>query len=315
MAVHVPAQRRSSPAMQEVGPSIFFSLLVITVSFLPVFTLEATEGRLFKPLAFTKTYSIGFAAILAVTLTPALAVLLIRGKVHDESRNPLNRWLAAAYAPVVRFVVRPSLEGARRGAASRCCSPSPRSLASSSEFMPPLNEGVDPLHADSAAGHVRERGVRAPAGDGPRAKEVPRGRQRVRQGGTRRNRDRSCAARHGGDHRGAEAALSVAPRDSPGTRSSEEMDAKLHFPGMPNVWWMPIQTRTEMLATGVRSPLGIEVFGDDLGAIEKTAIAVEHAVSRMPGDAQRVRGAVDGRLLRRLRREPCGSGPPRADRC
>src|ERR1041384_4545100 len=88
-------------AMQEVGPSIFFSLLVITISFLPVFTLEATEGRLFKPLAFTKTYSIGFAAILAVTLTPALAVLLIRGKVHDEAKNPLNRWLTAAYAPVV----------------------------------------------------------------------------------------------------------------------------------------------------------------------------------------------------------------------
>src|SRR5262249_17298991 len=92
-------------AMHEVGPSIFFSLLVITVSFLPVFTLEATEGRLFKPLAFTKTYSIGFAAVLAVTLTPALAVLLIRGKVPDEARNPLNRWLTAAYAPVVRFVV------------------------------------------------------------------------------------------------------------------------------------------------------------------------------------------------------------------
>src|SRR6202011_5733671 len=91
-------------AMQEVGPSIFFSLLVITISFLPVFTLEATEGRLFKPLAFTKTYSIGFASILAVTLTPALAVLFIRGKVLEESRNPLNRWLTAAYTPVVRFV-------------------------------------------------------------------------------------------------------------------------------------------------------------------------------------------------------------------
>src|SRR5207237_8809372 len=91
--------------IQEVGPTIFFSLLVITVSFLPVFTLEATEGRLFKPLAFTKTYSLGFAAVLAVTLTPALAVLLIRGKVHDEDKNPINRWLTAAYEPVVRFVV------------------------------------------------------------------------------------------------------------------------------------------------------------------------------------------------------------------
>src|SRR5204863_4368490 len=98
----VPRTEAIIQAMQEVGPSIFFSLLVITVSFLPVFTLEATEGRLFKPLAFTKTYSIGFAAILAVTLTPALAVLLIRGKVQDEDKNPLNRWLTAAYVPVVR---------------------------------------------------------------------------------------------------------------------------------------------------------------------------------------------------------------------
>src|SRR5207244_2188383 len=102
---HTPRAEAIILAMQEVGPSIFFSLLVITISFLPVFTLEATEGRLFKPLAFTKTYSIGFAAVLAVTLTPALAVLFIRGKVHDEAKNPINRWLSAAYAPVVRFVV------------------------------------------------------------------------------------------------------------------------------------------------------------------------------------------------------------------
>src|SRR5436190_21319544 len=93
-------------AMHEVGPSIFFSLLVITVSFIPVFTLEGTEGRLFKPLAFTKTYSMGFAAILAVTLTPALAAIFIRGTVRGEHANPINRLLVAAYIPVVRFVVR-----------------------------------------------------------------------------------------------------------------------------------------------------------------------------------------------------------------
>src|SRR5690606_30976616 len=93
-------------AMQEVGPSIFFSLLVITVSFLPVFTLEGVEGRLFRPLAFTKTYSMGFAALLAVTLTPALAAIFVRGKIRGERANPLNRWLVAAYTPVVRFVVR-----------------------------------------------------------------------------------------------------------------------------------------------------------------------------------------------------------------
>src|SRR3569832_1691719 len=124
--------------MQEVGPSIFFSLLVITISFLPVFTLEATEGRLFKPLAFTKTYSIGFAAVLAVTLTPALAVLLIRGKVHDEEKNPLNRWLTAAYAPVVRCVAeqRWKVVGLAVLAVALTL---PAFSRLKSEFMPPLN--------------------------------------------------------------------------------------------------------------------------------------------------------------------------------
>src|SRR5260221_10092132 len=127
--------------MQEVGPSIFFSLLVITVSFLPVFTLEATEGRLFKPLAFTKTYSIGFASILAITLTPALAVLLIRGKVHDEERNPINRWLTAAYAPVVRFVVGQRWKVVALAVLAIVLTV-PAVFRLQSEFMPPLNEGV-----------------------------------------------------------------------------------------------------------------------------------------------------------------------------
>src|SRR6185436_12737552 len=128
-------------AMQEVGPSIFFSLLVITVSFIPVFTLEGTEGRLFKPLAFTKTYSMGFAAILAVTLTPALAAIVIRGKIRGEERNPLNRWLVAAYTPVVRLVVRHRwsvLVAALIGMVLTI----PAYFRLGSEFMPPLNEGA-----------------------------------------------------------------------------------------------------------------------------------------------------------------------------
>ncbi len=128
-------------AMQEVGPSIFFSLLVITVSFMPVFTLQATEGRLFKPLAFTKTYSMGFAAILAVTLTPALAVLLIRGRIQKEEQNPLNRWLIALYTPVVRAVV-----DHRKLVLVVACLlmvlTVPAYLRLQSEFMPPLNEGA-----------------------------------------------------------------------------------------------------------------------------------------------------------------------------
>src|SRR5205823_450976 len=128
-------------AMQEVGPSIFFSLLVITVSFIPIFTLEGTEGRLFKPLAFTKTYSMGFAAVLAVTLTPALAAILVRGKIRPEERHPVNRLLVRAYAPVVRWVVR--YRGSVVVAAVLVVAFTvPAWFRLSREFMPPLNEGV-----------------------------------------------------------------------------------------------------------------------------------------------------------------------------
>jgi Cu(I)/Ag(I) efflux system membrane protein CusA/SilA len=128
-------------AMQEVGPSVFFSLLVITVSFIPVFTLEGTEGRLFKPLAFTKTYSMGFAAVLAVTLTPALAAIFVRGKILREDRHPVNRLLTRAYAPVVRWAVR--YRGlVIVGAALVVVLTIPVWFRLSSEFMPPLNEGA-----------------------------------------------------------------------------------------------------------------------------------------------------------------------------
>ena len=128
-------------AMQEVGPSVFFALLVITVSFLPIFTLEATEGRLFRPLAFTKTYAMGFSAVLAVTLTPALAALFVRGRIRREDENPLNRILVAAYSPVVRFVVRRRL-WVVAGSLILMAGTVPAFLSLGSEFMPPLNEGT-----------------------------------------------------------------------------------------------------------------------------------------------------------------------------
>ncbi len=268
-------------AMQEVGPAIFFSLLVITVSFLPVFTLEATEGRLFKPLAFTKTYSIGFASILAVTLTPALAVLLIRGGVHEEGKNPLNRWLMAAYAPVVRFVV--DHRGKVIGAALLAMILSvPAFLRVGNEFMPPLNEGVILYMPTAPPGmSENEAGVVLQAMD-RELKKVPEVVSVFgKEGRAESPTDQAPLGM-------AEVTVVLKPRGEwrPGVTWDgliQEMNAKLHFPGMPNVWWMPIQTRTEMLATGVRSPLGIEVFGDDLAAIEKAAIEIEHAVSALPG--------------------------------
>jgi Cu(I)/Ag(I) efflux system membrane protein CusA/SilA len=268
-------------AMQEVGPSIFFSLLVITVSFLPVFTLEATEGRLFKPLAFTKTYSIGFASILAVTLTPALAVLLVRGRVHDEGKNPLNRWLTAAYAPVVRFVVD------RRwwvlaSALAVMVLTAPAVLRLGNEFMPPLNEGVLLYMPTAPPGmSENEASVVLQAMD----RELKKFPEVISVFGKEGRAETPTDPAPLGM---AEVTVVLKPRDQwrPGLTWDglvKEMDGKLRFPGMTNVWWMPIQTRTEMLATGVRSPLGIEVFGDDLDAIEQTAIAVEHAVSKVPG--------------------------------
>jgi len=268
-------------AMQEVGPSIFFSLLVITVSFLPVFTLEATEGRLFKPLAFTKTYSIGFAALLAVTVTPALAVLLIRGKVHDEHKNPLNRWLMAAYAPVVRFVVDQRWK-VFIVAVLAVVLTVPVAFRLKSEFMPPLNEGVLLYMPTAPPGMSENESATMLQVVDRELKKFP---EVVSVFG---KQGRAETATDPAPLGMAEVTVVLKPREQWRTGLTwqqllAEMDEKLRFPGMPNVWWMPIQTRTEMLATGVRSPLGIEVFGDDLDAIEKAAIAVERAVSVIPG--------------------------------
>jgi Cu(I)/Ag(I) efflux system membrane protein CusA/SilA len=268
-------------AMQEVGPSVFFSLLVITVSFLPVFTLEATEGRLFRPLAFTKTYSIGFAAVLAITLTPALAVLVIRGKVLDERRNPINRWLVAAYAPLVRFVVDHRWEVIAAAVVVMAFTV-PALFRLGSEFMPPLNEGVILYMPTAPPGmSENESAVVLQAMD----RELKKFPEVVSVFG---KMGRANTATDPAPLGMAEVTVVLEPRDQwpPGTTWDSlvaQMDAKLRFPGMPNVWWMPIQTRTEMLATGVRSPLGVEVYGDSLDQIEEAAIEIEHAVSQVPG--------------------------------
>ena len=268
-------------AMQEVGPSIFFSLLVITISFLPVFTLEATEGRLFKPLAFTKTYSIGFAAMLAVTLTPALAVLLIRGQVHDENKNPINRLLSAAYSPVVRFVVEHRWKIVTAALLTMVLT-APVLSRLKSEFMPPLNEGVLLYMPTAPPGMSENESARLLSVMDRELKKFP---EVVSVFG---KEGRAESATDPAPLGMAEVTVTLKPRSEwrKGLQWDDlvkQMDQKLHFPGMPNVWWMPIQTRTEMLATGVRSPLGIQVFGDDLDAIEKAAISVEHAVATVPG--------------------------------
>ncbi len=268
-------------AMQEVGPSLFFALLVITVSFLPIFALEATEGRLFKPLAFTKTYAMGFAAVLSVTLTPALAAILLRGRIRGEHEHPVNRALVRLYVPVVRFVVR-RRRSVVLGALLLMAATLPAFFRLGSEFMPPLNEGsilymptAPPGMSMTEASGVIQRMNRE-------LMEFP---EVLRVFGKIGRAETST------DPAGlemVETIITLKPKSAwrPGMsweRLVQEMDEKLRYAGMPNIFWMPIQTRTEMLATGIRSQLGIKVFGDDPATVEQAAVAIEHALADVPG--------------------------------
>jgi len=277
-------------AMQEVGPSVFFALLVITVSFLPIFALEQTEGRLFKPLAYTKTWAMGCAAILSVTLTPALAAILVRGRIRPEEEHPVQRVLARVYGRVVRWVVR--RRGAVVGGAVLLLATTiPVVARLGSEFMPPLDEGTilympvapEGISMTSAATVLQQmdRELRA-------IPEVTRVFGKI---------GRAETATDPAPLSMVETVIELAPRDAwrEGLTPEalvQEMDEKLDYPGMPNLFWMPIQTRTEMLATGFRSRLGIKVYGRDAAAIEQASTDIEHVLGALPA----TRSAVAERL-------------------
>jgi Cu(I)/Ag(I) efflux system membrane protein CusA/SilA len=280
-------------AMQEVGPSIFFSLLIITVSFVPVFALEGTEGRLFKPLAFTKTYSMLFAALLSVTLIPALAVLLIKGRIRgDDSR--LNRGLKAAYAPLVRFAVRwrwPVVIGALVALVATV--PVYRSLGN--EFMPPLNEGSILYMPTTVPGISIEEATRVLQTMDRELKKFPEVEHVFGKVG------RSTSPTDPAPLSMIETNIMFKPQNEwregmTWDKLIGEMDAAMRFPGMPNIWWMPIQTRTEMLATGIRSALGIKVFGPELATIERTAVDIERAILEDDRTAAYTRSAFAERV-------------------
>ena len=281
-------------AIQEVGPSIFFALLVITISFLPIFTLEAVEGRLFKPLAFTKTYAIGFASLLAITLIPALAVLLIRGHIRGEEENPLNRWLIAAYSPVVRRVVRH-----RRlvivAALLAMAVTVPVFFELESEFMPPLNEGSLLYMPTAVPGMSITEASSVLQSMDRELKKFPEVKSVFGKIG------RARTALDPAPLSMVETVILLKPESEwrPGLTWDgliAEMDQKLHYPGMPNVWWMPIQTRTEMLSTGIRTALGIKVFGPDLGTIEKIGVEIERVLQEDPQTKPYTRSAFAERI-------------------
>jgi len=262
-------------AMQEVGPSIFFALLIITVSFLPVFALEGTEGRLFKPLAFTKTYSMGFAALLAITFIPALAVLLIRGHIRAD-KSPLNRWLIAAYSPVVRLAVRWRWFVIGIAVAALVATV-PVFFKLGNEFMPPLNEGSILYMPTAVPGMSVNEAAKILQSQNKILTTFPEVERVFGKIG------RSTSPTDPAPLSMVETVITLKPKSEwrAGLGWEDliaEMDEKLKYPGMPNVWWMPIQTRTEMLATGIRSSLGIKVFGDDLATIEKTGVEIERAL-------------------------------------
>ncbi|CAN5146461.1 CusA/CzcA family heavy metal efflux RND transporter [soil metagenome] len=275
-------------AMQEVGPSIFFALLIITVSFLPVFALEGTEGRLFKPLAFTKTYSMFFAALLSVTLIPALAVLAIRGRIRGD-RSRLNRGLVAGYRPIVRLAVRFRWIVVALALIAVVSVALPyRSLGN--EFMPPLNEGSILYMPTALPGMSITEATRVLQTMDRELMKFPEVERVFGKVG------RSTSPTDPAPLSMIETNIMLKPESAWREGMTwdgliAEMDEKMRFPGMPNIWWMPIQTRTEMLATGIRSSLGIKVFGPELETIESTAIEIERALQADPRTAPYTRSA------------------------
>jgi Cu(I)/Ag(I) efflux system membrane protein CusA/SilA len=308
-------------AATEVGPTLFYSLLVIAVSFLPVFTLQSQEGRLFKPLAFTKTYSMAAAALLSITLAPVLMGFFIRGKIPSEERNPLNRFLVWLYHPVIDFVIQwrwavittaallvvwvffPSNaltarllpEGKLKEWAFRAGKLFPYQNIGS-EFMPPLYEG-DLLYMPTTF----------PGISPTKARQVLQTTDRM----IRRFPEVQTVFGKAGR---AETATDPAPFDMIETtimlkpeadwpvvdikddagkvitrrrRTPDElveaMNAAVHLPGLNNAWTMPIRTRIDMLATGIKTPVGIKIAGPDLAALERVASEVEAVVKAVPG--------------------------------
>ena len=267
-------------AAKSVGRPLFFSLLVITVSFIPVFSLEAQEGRLFKPLAFTKTFSMFFAALLGVTLVPVLMTLLIRGKIRPEARNPINRFLIWAYQPLVNFVLRfrwPTLIAA---AIILALTIIPFKKLGS-EFMPPLNEGTMLYMPTAVPGMSITEATKILQIQDRMLKKIPEIETVFGKAGQAESPTDPAPLSM------FETVLTLKPPEQwrPGMtwdKLTAEMNANIKTPGMANIFWMPIQTRTEMLTTGFRTKLGIKVFGPDLGKIQEIGVQIEKALSDFP---------------------------------
>jgi Cu(I)/Ag(I) efflux system membrane protein CusA/SilA len=279
-------------AAKEVGKPLFYSLLIITVSFLPVFTLEAQEGRLFSPLAFTKTFAMFFASFLSITLAPVLMVLLIRGRIQPEAKNPVSRVLIALYHPIVRAVLRfKKITIALAILILLITIPAFTRLGS--EFMPPLNEGMIFYMPTTLPGISVTQAGRLLQLQDRILKTFPEVERVFGKSG------RAETPTDPAPFSMMETTVTLKPESEwrngmTWDKLVEEMDRALRIPGVANAWTMPIKNRIDMLSTGIRTPVGVKIFGPDLKKIEEIGKQLEPVLQTIPGTrtvfAERVTG-------------------------
>jgi Cu(I)/Ag(I) efflux system membrane protein CusA/SilA len=265
----------------EVGPALFFSLLVITVSFLPIFALEAQEGRLFKPLAYTKTFAMAAAAMLSVTLVPALMLLFVRGRIIPEHRNPVNRALIWIYRPVIRAALQYKARTILIALVVLLGSLWPASRLGT-EFMPNLNEGTLFYMPTTLPGLSVTKAAELVQSQNKIIKTFPEVESVWGKAG------RATTATDPAPIEMFETVINLKPEAAwrPGMTIDKliaEMDKALQFPGVSNAWTMPIKARIDMLATGIRTPVGVKVFGTDLAEMEKVARQIEAVLRTVRG--------------------------------
>ena len=279
-------------ACREVGPALFFSLLVITVSFLPVFTLEAQEGRMFKPLAYTKTFAMAGAALLSITLVPVLMLLFIRGPIMPEQKNPVNRFLIWVYRPIIAWVMRWKKLTIAIALVALGVSVYP-AMRLGSEFMPVLNEGTLLYMPASLPAMSVTKAAELLQTQDKIFKTFPEVQSVFGKAG------RAMTATDPAPLEMFETVINLKPQSEwrPGMTIDKliaALDQAVQMPGVSNAWTMPIKARIDMLSTGIRTPIGIKVFGKDLNEIEKLAKKIETVVKAVPGTtsayAERVTG-------------------------
>lgn len=279
-------------AAAEVGPALFFSLLIITLSFVPVFTLEGQEGRLFAPLAYTKTYTIAAAAGLSVTLVPVLMGYLIRGRIPPEHANPINRWLTRLYAPLIAATLRRPWVAIGLAALALLLTVIPLSRLGG-EFMPPLDEG-DLLYMPTALPGISvDKAAELLQQTDRLIRTVPEVETVFGKSG------RADSATDPAPLEMFETTIRFKPRSQwrPGMtprKLVDELDRTVRVPGLSNVWVPPIRNRLDMLSTGIKTPVGVKITGPELAGIDRIAAQVEQAVKGVPGVSSALAERLNG---------------------